>query len=148
MFGQAGCGIGALIYSPSNRSAQIIGATTNGSSGIRYSAISSGTSKCKQDPPNEQIQQEAFMMENYSQIAKDIAAGGGSTLNGLADLLGCGQDVLPVFNSVLQIHFKTIFVQPGAMAALDELKSVVLSTDLLVKNCRKTAFFATGGDSR
>ena len=108
-YGSAGCGLGSLLFEPSNDFVQIFAATTNGTSNTQTFGISSGTSNC--DGAGYQPgATAAYIQTNRSALAKEIARGEGATLAGLSEVAGCanGQQV----GAKLQSSFTTIFAGP------------------------------------
>jgi hypothetical protein len=137
-YGMAGCGLGSLLFTPSQ--SQIFAASTNGLSGIRYSAMTSGTSNCSiEDVSRREIDQEVFIFENYNDLAKEMARGGGPASAVLAELMGCENADLPAFNQLLQREYRSILAAPGAVAALDSLRSKLLHDSRLSAGCRFVA---------
>ncbi len=111
-YGNAGCGLGSMLFTPANGFTQVFAATTNGSSGTQTFGISSGSSNC--DGAGYQPgSTAAFIQTNRSALAKDIARGKGPTVSGLAELAGC-RDTRAV-GRTLRKNFKSIF--QGAEAA-------------------------------
>ena len=110
-YGNAGCGLGSILFSPSNAFTQIFAATTNGTSGTQTFGISSGTSNC--DGAGYQPgSTTAFIQTNRAALAKDISRGKGATITGLTDLAGC-TDARAV-GKTLQKNFGSIFSSAGA----------------------------------
>jgi hypothetical protein len=110
-YGNAGCGLGSLLFSPGNGFSQVWAATTNGSSGTQTFGISSGSSNC--DGAGYQPgSTAAFIQSNRSALAKDIARGRGPTVSGLSELAGC-HDARAV-GRTLRRNFKSIFSGPEA----------------------------------
>lgn len=110
-YGAAGCGLGSLLFEPSNEITQIFAATTNGTSGTQTFGITSGTSNC--DGSGYSGGSAAVFVEtNRSALAKDAARGKGATIAGLASVAGC-KDAKAVGRS-LQRQFKTVFSSASA----------------------------------
>lgn len=103
-YGMAGCGIGSLIFKDEPGKIQILAGTTNGIAGHQTSAISSGTSNCK-DSPNEVAQ--VFIEENKMELLTDMSRGQGETLSSLAKILSCGDVTL--LGKALQTNFDAIY---------------------------------------
>jgi len=108
-----GCGLGTtLIGDAMNDSIllQIFAATTNGTSGNQTFGVTSGTSQC--DSPsnfvsNERLEQ--FVHANLDELAKDIVAGSGESLETVAELMEVPTIARPALYSRLQSNFTTIF---------------------------------------
>ena len=106
-YGPAGCGLGSLIFDANSGTfLQILAATTNGSSGNQTFAITSGTSNCDGTDGGKE-DAKVFIQTNRVAFSKDAARGAGETVDGLAELAGCG-DSAAVGRS-LQSNFGQIF---------------------------------------
>lgn len=138
-YGMAGCGLGSIVMGPNG--SQLSAATTNNSiGGTQLFGITSGTSNCTPDKGGRaSIEQEMFMMDNYAVLSKEMAQGSGTTLAGLAQLLGCGQNDVSAFNAHAQQEHRKIFSAPGAVAALETLKSTLQENTTLAQNCKFAA---------
>lgn len=109
-YGNAGCGLGSILFEPSNAFTQIFAATTNGTSGTQTFGISSGTSNC--DGAGYQPgSTTAFIQTNRAALAKDISRGKGATITGLTDLAGCSNP--RAVGQALQKNFGAIFPSAG-----------------------------------
>jgi hypothetical protein len=108
-----GCGLGtALFQANANDSSllQAFQATTNGTLGNQTFGISSGTSECNQ--PKKFVQNERlneFVSANLDTLAKDIAQGGGESVQTLAELMQVAPEKREAFYRNLQTHFTEIF---------------------------------------
>jgi hypothetical protein len=115
--GNVGCGLGTLLFEDAqNKSTvvQILAVTTNGTLGNQTFGISSGTSNCTQPKEfagNERLNE--FVHANMDELARDIAAGRGETLDTVAELMGVPAAERNAFNRNLQAHFTEIFPSPG-----------------------------------
>lgn len=110
-YGSAGCGLGSLLFSPSNSFSQVFAATTNGTSGAQTFGISSGTSNC--DGAGFQPgSAAAFIQTNRSRLAKDASRGKGATITGLSELAGCKS--ARAVGKTLKKQFKSAFPSVGA----------------------------------
>ncbi|MEN9529965.1 MAG: hypothetical protein RI932_1838, partial [Pseudomonadota bacterium] len=99
-YGMAGCGLGSIVMGA--KGSQISAATTNGT-GVQTLGISSGTSNCNPDSKTAVSEaQETYMFNNYASLSKETAQGSGSTLAGLATVLGCGEAQQAEFNKFVQ----------------------------------------------
>jgi hypothetical protein len=120
-YGNAGCGLGSLLFEPSNSFTQIFAATTNGTFGTQTFGITSGTSNC--DAAGYQPgSAAAFIQTNRSALAKDISRGKGATITGLTDLAGC-RDARAV-GKALQKNFGSIF--PSAAVSDQDVSSSMI----------------------
>lgn len=115
--GNTGCGLGVLIFHPTPQSStviQILAVTTNGTLGNQTFGISSGTSEC--DQPKNFVRNDRlneFVHANMDELARDIAAGKGETLDTVAELMSVPAPERDAFNRNLQAHFGEIFPSPG-----------------------------------
>lgn len=119
-----GCGLGTQIFEgQEGLFPKVLGATTNGSFGNQTFGISSGTLGCSSDGVvKAELRTQHFAGANIDQLASEVAAGEGESLNTLASLY----DVAPAdrahFNQVAQAHYVELFAKgdTGSMlAALD-----------------------------
>jgi hypothetical protein len=142
-YGMAGCGLGSAVMGP--KGSQVSAATTNGTAGSQLFGITTGTSNCVPDGGNANLEaQESFMFSNYAALSKEIAQGNGTTLAGLANVLGCGETDQPNFNKVAQADHRKIFAAPGAVAALETLKESISQNATLAQNCKYAAVTTEG----
>jgi len=122
-YGAAGCGLGSLLFSPSNGFMQVFAATTNGSSGSQTFGISSGTSNC--DGAGYQPgSTAAYIQTNRAALAKDSARGRGATITGLSELAGCSS--ARAVGRSLKKNFTQAF--PGVAASDTEISQSVIQT--------------------
>ena len=129
-YGAAGCGLGSLLFEPSNGFTQVFAATTNGTSGTQTFGISSGTSNCDGSgyTPGST---SAFIQSNRAALAKDIVRGNGATISGLSDLAGCSDS--KAVGRTLKKNFKAISPSAGASdkAVSDSVIEVLKSDQAL-----------------
>ncbi len=128
-YGLAGCGLGSIAFGDSEMvSAQIMAATTNGSTGNQAFGISSGTSGCTADddvaaaPTVERIQY--FVDANHSSLIKEAARGEGETLASLSTLVGCQNT--KVLGQAMKANYKKVFkndTQATAQNIVDMIKN-------------------------
>ena len=108
-----GCGLGTVLFQGSANDSSLLQAfqaTTNGTSGNQTFGISSGTSECKQPEKfaqNERLNE--FVYANLDTLAKDIAQGGGESVQTLAELMQVPPEKREAFYRNLQTHFAEIF---------------------------------------
>jgi hypothetical protein len=110
-YGSAGCGLGSLIFEPSNGFTQVFAATTNGTFGTQTFGITSGTSNCAGGSGGS-ASAKAFVETNRAALAKDIARGSGETIDSLSKLAGCRE--AHAVGSSLQRRFDQIFADVAA----------------------------------
>ena len=112
-----GCGLGSLIIKNQNTVVlQVLAATTNGTSGNQTFGITSGTSNCNKPSnfvSNDKLNQ--FVNENMDELAMDISAGKGETLNTVAALMNVKNK--EDFASKLQANFSDIYTSEKVSSA-------------------------------
>jgi len=112
-----GCGLGSIVIKNQNTTIlQALAATTNGTSGNQTFGISSGTSNCNK--PNNFVSNgklNQFVNENMDELAMDISAGKGETLNTVAALMNIENK--EDFASKLQANFSDIYTSEKVTSA-------------------------------
>lgn len=112
-----GCGLGSIVIKNQNSSVlQALAATTNGTSGNQTFGITSGTSNCNKPSnfvSNDKLNQ--FVNENMDELAMDISAGKGETLNTVAALMNVNNK--EDFASKLQANFSDIYTSEKVSSA-------------------------------
>ncbi len=110
-----GCGLGYILFKDSKNPGvliQIFAATTNGTFGNQTFGISSGTLGCGQPSSLAKTEQmNRFVAENMDNLAVDIAAGQGETLDALAEIAEVAPAKRPQLYSALQKNFEKIYFQ-------------------------------------
>jgi hypothetical protein len=119
-YGMAGCGLGSMAFGKDNGKIQIVAATLNGT-GVQTFGITSGTSNCVD---NGAMASAMYIAVNQEALKKDIARGSGESLNGLSQIMKCGDQT--ALNSALQKNFNTIFPSDGVKS--DEITKNIVST--------------------
>ncbi len=106
-----GCGLGTIIFSEQDGLvSQVSAATTNGIFGNQTFGITSGTLDCQRPTTfadNKLLNQ--FVSENMDNLAVDIAAGEGESLDTLADIIQMPREKRPRFYAELQNRFAEIY---------------------------------------
>ena len=112
-----GCGLGSLIIKNQNTVVlQALAATTNGTSGNQTFGITSGTSNC--DKPSNFVSNDKlnkFVGENMDELALDISAGRGETLETVAKLMNVENN--EAFSAKLQSNFTSIYSNENVTSA-------------------------------
>lgn len=107
-----GIGVGTIIFEgQSGLLSQICAATTNGCFGNQTFAITTGTlgaEKWTGIVSNGTV--KGFVKDNMDQLAREMAAGRGESLDTLADLCGIADHA--GFARNLQAHFADIYTSP------------------------------------
>ncbi len=137
-YGDAGCGLGSLIFKDQPGVVQILAATTNGTSFNQAFGITSGTSNC--DAKSIILaEQERFVTHNFSGLAKEMATGEGEQMATFAGLLGCPTVKQTHFNAVTQRNYAAIFASETTTPAemLTAVKAVMSSDAELATACSR-----------
>jgi hypothetical protein len=115
------CGWGSKVFDgQSGIAPQVLGATTNGTSGNQTFAITSGTSGCTQDGVVRSNWKTAMFIDgNKDKLARDMSVGSGETLDSLAHLLGVEAADRAQFDRVAQENLQRIF--PSSSAKTEEI---------------------------
>ena len=112
-----GCGLGSMIIKNQNSTMlQAIAATTNGTSGSQTFGITSGTSNCNK--PNNFVSNDKlnkFVEDNMDELALDISAGKGETLETVAKLMNVENN--SEFSAKLQANFSNIYSSQNVTSA-------------------------------
>lgn len=112
-----GCGLGSMIIKNQNSTMlQAIAATTNGTSGNQTFGITSGTSNCNK--PNNFVSNDKlnkFVEDNMDELALDISAGKGETLETVAKLMNVEKN--SEFSAKLQANFSNIYSSQNVTSA-------------------------------
>ncbi len=130
-----GCGLGTVVMGGQQGLApQVMAVTTNGT-GMQTFGISSGTSGCSQDgvvPANKIAM--SFIEGNQARLAREMAAGQGDTVAGLASVLQVADADAAAFSSTLKNNYGKIFVRAN-MTGVDVLSNIkqVLASDAALK---------------
>lgn len=124
-YGEAGCGLGAVVLGDSEGAIQILAATLNGISFNQTFGILTGTLECG-GPALKGVRKNAqiYIEGNREVLARDIARGQGDTIVGLSAIAGC-QDSARV-GTLLQQRYETIF--PTDRVASDQVTDAILET--------------------
>lgn len=115
-YGAAGCGLGSVVFEGSHgKGAQILAATTNGTSGNQTFGITTGTLNC--DTGRLKISKTTFIEANKFALANDIARGQGESLAALSSLYGCSNSANVA--SEMKANYASIFSGDTSTQALD-----------------------------
>ena len=117
------CGWGSKLFDgQSGIAPQVLGATTNGTSGNQTFAITSGTSGCTQDGAVRSSWKTAMFIDgNKEKLARDMSVGSGEALDSLAHLLGVQSADRAQFDRLARDNMQRIF--PSSTAATEEIVS-------------------------
>jgi hypothetical protein len=110
------CGWGGKLFDGQRGVApQVLGATTNGTSGNQTFGITSGTSGCTQDGVVKSNWKTAMFIDgNKEKLARDMSLGHGETLDSLAKLMGVRDDHKSAFFLATKDNFGRIFSSESA----------------------------------
>ena len=112
-----GCGLGSMIIPVQDTVAtQVLGATTNGTSGNQTFGITSGSLNCTKPMKlvmNDQAQK--FVADNMDSIAVEVAAGQGESLDTLLSLIKVEDKVAAA--ATLKANFSTIYSSSDVTSA-------------------------------
>jgi hypothetical protein len=137
-YGPAGCGLGSIIIGTKPGIMQLLGSTSNGTSGNQSFGITSGTLNCDASPDVwVQQEQEHFIAHNLANLAVELSQGGGPTVEGYSNVFGCPIDMSTHFTSTLRSSYSRIFMAPGAMAILDATVVELKADPILSTHCNK-----------
>jgi len=129
------CGWGSkLMDGQSGIGPQVLGATTNGTSGNQTFGITSGTSGCTQDGVvNSSWKTAMFIDGNKSKLARDMSTGSGETLESLANLIGVQEQDKAAFFRATKDNFARIFpsADPTTDQVVASLKQVLSKNEQL-----------------
>ncbi len=137
-YGEAGCGLGALVFGQDNAPGkQILAATTNGIGGQTF-AITSGTSNCSAGGViKAQREQAAFAEVNFQDLKANMAAGGGEFLASFATLLGCEDSSKVKLARMSQEKFEVIVPSTSTtpIQMLTAIKQQIKASPALATTC-------------
>lgn len=129
------CGWGSKLFDGQRGVApQVLGATTNGTSGNQTFGITSGTSGCTQDGVVKSNWKTAMFIDgNKEKLARDMSIGHGETLESLAKLIGVRDEDKASFFVATKDNFGRIFASEKASTdeILVSLKQVLAESENL-----------------
>lgn len=120
-----GCGLGSMIIDNQNTVAkQVVAATLNTLSGSQTFGITTGTVGCEKPTLLVSREVETFVADNMDNLATDIAAGQGETLETLADMMGVENKA--VFAEKLKSNFDKIYTSENVTSAnvIDQIVTI------------------------
>jgi Protein of unknown function (DUF3015) len=134
------CGWGSKLFDGQRGIApQVLGATTNGTSGNQTFAITSGTSGCTQDGVVKSTWKTAMFIDgNKDKLARDMSTGSGESLESLAKLIGIQDQDKAAFFRATKDNFARIFASdnPTTDQVVASLKQVLASNSELAQYAR------------
>jgi len=106
---------------------QVLGATTNGTSGSQTFGISSGTSGCTEDGAVKWSKAaEVYAEVNLDSLRREMAMGKGEYVETFASLLGATDATRPAMLQLFQSEYAALF--PTASTTSGDLLSALGST--------------------
>ncbi|HVP28732.1 MAG TPA: DUF3015 family protein [Myxococcota bacterium] len=137
-----GCGPGTQLWRGSKGiPPKVLGATTNGSTGLQTFGISFGTLGCNQGGTvTAEMRLRRFTDANLDALARDMAQGRGETLATFAHLYGVADADRPAFYGFAQRHFGELFSGDDASS-----RDVLVSLDRLLAADPQLAVYARSG---
>jgi hypothetical protein len=110
------CGWGSKLFDgQAGLAPQVLGATTNGTSGNQTFGITSGTSGCTQDGAVRSSWKTAMFIDgNKERLARDVSIGSGEALESLAHLIGVEAQDRAAFARVARDNMRLIFPTDNA----------------------------------
>lgn len=123
---QTGCGLGSQIIKDDSSAVMLaLQATTNGTSGNQTFGITSGTSGCKKSQFVLNERAAEFVAANMDQLSREIAIGGGESVNTLAELMNIEDKA--TFAATLQTNYNNIYTNATSemSTVLDNVSTIV-----------------------
>ncbi len=121
-YGNAGCGLGSLVFGNQPGAVQVLAATTNATFFSQIFGITTGTSNCQ--PGAFAAGTKDFVEANREAVAKDISRGRGEAIGALTQINACANS--SAVGSALQKNFREIF--PSENASSDVITEAILRT--------------------
>jgi hypothetical protein len=115
-YGDAGCGLGSIVFGSEKGAVQIVAATLN-ATGMQTIGMSFGTSNCSNAFTS-------YVETNKDALAKEMARGEGETLVGLLEVMGCEDKASA--SSALKANYNTIF--PSTSVEADQVQENIETT--------------------
>jgi hypothetical protein len=137
-YGDAGCGLGSIIFGDAPGLVQVLAATTNGTSWTQPFGITTGTSNCDASGiVLAEKEQEMFVEKTFPNLAREMAAGGGEHLQTLTGLLGCPAEKATQFAAFTQQKYEVIFADDRTTPAdmLNAVKDEIAKDPVLSVSC-------------
>ena len=134
-YGEAGCGLGSVIFGNEAGSNQIFASITNYVLGDQTFGISSGTSNCVDDGKVASGKEVPMYIEvNKLALAKDAARGQGETLAGLSQIMGCKEQA--TLGTALKGNYESLFdSKTPANEITDGIITIIKNNESLNTQC-------------
>lgn len=106
-----GCGLGQQVFAgQTGLAAHVLAATTNGSSSNQLFGLSFDSLGCDGETViTAEFQRNVFVANNYDNIARDAAQGGGDHLQSLASIMQIQDDDAQRFYVLAQVNYDQLF---------------------------------------
>lgn len=115
--GDAGCGLGSLIFTKNTKLSQSLASTTNATFYTQLFGITSGTSNCSaKGIVKNEAEANYYAEANLPSLKVDVARGSGESLMAFGQILGCSGDGLNKFSQAAQAKFTTLFPSDSVTA--------------------------------
>jgi len=126
-----GCGLGQNVFSgQSGLAAHVLAATTNGSSSNQLFGLSFDSLGCNGETViTAEFQRNVFVANNYDNLERDAAQGGGDHLLSLAQLMHMQDADIERFYHLAQVNYDSLFKQSEDYEAWLERLDSTLSAD-------------------
>lgn len=129
--GDAGCGLGSVVFTKNSKLLQLLAITTNGTFSSQTLGITFGTSNCSSSGLVQNDKQIQYFVEvNQEELTREMAQGHGEKLSTLAALNGCGSDSqISAFNTRAQANFGSIVpaAKTSAVDFVNNMKSASIA---------------------
>lgn len=136
-YGDAGCGLGSVIFGNKPGFVQIFAATTNAFFNSQLFGITSGTSNCRGLSASAKVEQSRYAEANHESLRQDVARGEGERLQNFAALFGCQADSQEYFARFAQNNYDYIFANDARGAeVVNRFSSLAQKDTLLNQSCR------------
>lgn len=122
----AGCGLGYVLLSNKDNAkiTQVLGATTNGTSGNQTFGISSGTSGCTEDGAVKIVKEaEVFAEVNLESLRREAAAGDGEFIRAFSSMMTTDASKVAAIVNVFHAEYASLFPTSSTTSA-ELLKNV------------------------
>jgi hypothetical protein len=138
--GDAGCGLGSLIFTSNHKLTQLLAYTTNMSFGTQTFGITTGTSNCSSSGIAKVEKQDIFYAEsNFDHLTVEMAKGEGENLSAFAQILGCSDQYVGEFGKMTKQNYEKIFPshKTTAVEMLQSVKGQMQAHPVLSKECKR-----------
>lgn len=135
-YGDAGCGLGSVIFGNKPGAVQILAVTTNATFYSQLFGITSGTSNCRGIFASAKAEQNRYAEANYESLKQDIARGEGEKLRNFASLFGCYGESSQYFADFAQGHYELLFEgSANGVQVVERLSNLARRDGVLSQSC-------------